>query len=187
MDVSRRLTPTTDSVAAERVTAEPVPDRRATVTALFDLHYVRLVGLARLLVDDRETAEDIVMEAFTSLHRRWHTLREPTEGYRYLRSCVLNGSRSQLRRRRVRRLHEGTPPSETASQEDLAAAGADRAALMRSMRTLPPRQRQVLVLRFYLGMSEAEVADELGIGTGSVKQHSARGLAALARALEVSG
>lgn len=77
MDVSRRLTPTTDSVAAERVTAEPVPDRRATVTALFDLHYVRLVGLARLLVDDRETAEDIVMEAFTSLHRRWHTLREP--------------------------------------------------------------------------------------------------------------
>jgi RNA polymerase sigma-70 factor (sigma-E family) len=155
------------------------------VTALFDLYYAQLVAAARLLLDDRETAEDVVMEAFTSLHRRWQTLRDPADAHRYLRSSVLNGARSQLRRRRVRRLHEGEPASEVPSREDVASAGSNRAALMGLMRALPARQRQVLVMRFYLDMSEAEVAEQLGIGTGSVKQHSARGLGALARALEV--
>ena len=73
---------------------------------MFDLHDVRLVRTARLLVDDMATAEDVVMDAFTSLHRRWETLRDPSDAHRYLRSCVLNGARSQLRRRRVRRLHD---------------------------------------------------------------------------------
>ncbi|HEU5143858.1 MAG TPA: sigma-70 family RNA polymerase sigma factor [Dermatophilaceae bacterium] len=156
------------------------------MTALFDLHYVELVATARLLVDDRETAEDVVMEAFTALHRRWQLLREPGEAHRYLRSCVLNGARSQLRRRKVRRLHEGRQREEPASPQDVAVAGTDHEALSRLMRALPTRQREVLVLRFYLDLSEAEVAEVLGIGKGSVKQHSARGLAALARALEVS-
>lgn len=173
------------SIAAAR-TSDLLPvDPRAAVTALFDVHYVELVGTARLLVDDRETAEDVVMEAFTSLHRRWHTLRDPGEAHRYLRSCVLDGARSQLRRRRVRRLHEGRPKPDTASTEDVAGEGAEHTTLMRSIGALPTRQREVLVMRFYLDMSEAEVAEALGIGRGSVKQHSSRGLAALARALEV--
>jgi DNA-directed RNA polymerase specialized sigma24 family protein len=72
------------------------------VTALFEEHYASLVRMARLLVDDRETAEDVVMDAFASLYRRWIAIRDPAEAHRYVRSCVLNGARSQLRRRRLK-------------------------------------------------------------------------------------
>jgi RNA polymerase sigma-70 factor, sigma-E family len=160
-------------------------DHRATaLTALFYAQYGRLVRTARLLVDDRETAEDVVMEAFMSLHRRWHTLRQPGDADRYLLTCVVNGARTQLRRRRVRRVHEGTS-RDAHGVSDPTDAGATRAALMHSLRNLPTRQRQVLVMRFYLDLPEAEVAEQLGISIGSVKQHSSRGLAALARSMEV--
>ena len=98
---------------------------------------------------------------------------------------MLNGARSQLRRRRVRRLVEA-PPRDVAASLDVAAAGADHVVLVRVLADLSPRQREVLVMRFFLGMHESEVATELGITPGSVKQHSARGLAALERALEGS-
>ena len=160
---------------------------RASVAALFDLHYVELVATARFLVDDRETAEDVVMEAFLSLHRHWSRLRNPNDAHRYLRSSVLNGSRSQLRRRKVRRRHEGAAGAEDlANLEDVAAHGADHTTFVEALRGLPSRQREVLVLRYYLGMQEHEVAQQLGIGTGSVKQRSSRGLAALAHLLEVT-
>jgi len=191
MEVLRRLTPRattadapgTSSPAVDRDTAH---DRDASVAAMFDLHYVRLVRTARLLVDDTATAEDVVMDAFTALHRRWHTLRDPSDANRYLRSCVLNGARSQLRRRRVRRLYDATWAPEPVSDTDVGTAGSDHAAVMQAIRALSSRQRQVLVMRFYLDMAEAEVADALGITVGSVKQHSSRGLAAVGRALEVT-
>ena len=59
-------------------------------------------------VGDSETAEDVVMDAFAALHRRWTAIRDPHEAYRYVRSCVLNGASSRLRRRRIARLHEGS-------------------------------------------------------------------------------
>ena len=89
-------------------------DRTAAVTELFQMHYPQLVRLARFLVDDAETAEDVVMDAFVALHRRWSAIRDPHDAYRYVRSCVVNGARSQLRRRRVVRLHQAVtavPPS----------------------------------------------------------------------------
>jgi len=162
-----------------------VDERAVVVTELFQARYGQLVRLSRFLVDDQESAEDVVMEAFTALYRRWRAIRDPNEAYRYVRSCVLNGSRSQLRRRRVIRLFEATadppPPS-----PDVAAAGSARATVMVLLRTLPLRQRQVLVLRYFLDLSEAEIADTLRISPGSVKTHSARGIAALAHALEAA-
>jgi RNA polymerase sigma-70 factor (sigma-E family) len=159
---------------------------RGSVAALFDLYYVELVATARFLVDDRETAEHVVMQAFLSLHEHWSSLRNPNEAHRYLRSSVVNGSRSQLRRRLVRRRHEGPDVADQASLEDVATAGAEHTMLVEALRGLPSRQREVLVLRYYVGMQEAEVAQLLGIGTGSVKQHSSRGLAALAHVLEMT-
>ncbi|MGH8969001.1 MAG: SigE family RNA polymerase sigma factor [Actinomycetes bacterium] len=171
----------------ERSSLSELPtDRTAAVTQLFNVHYTHLVRTARLLVDDKETAEDVVMDAFTSLHRRWTAIREPDEAYRYLRSCVLNGARSRLRRRRLSRLHESVLPAEPATGEDLAMQGTDRTAVMQLLRALPVRQRQVLVMRYFLDLSEAEIADELRISPGSVKTHASRGIAALGRALEVS-
>ena len=169
--------------------------RTQAVTELFNAHYGRLVRTAQLLVDDRETAEDVVMDAFTSLYSRWAAIRDPDDAYRYLRSCVLNGARSKLRRRSVRRRHEGASldrpdraerPSQASTQPGVASSGTNRAAVVGLLRGLPPRQRQVLVMRYLLDMSELEVASELGISQGSVKSHASRGLAALARVLEVA-
>jgi len=156
-------------------------DRADAVTDLFDAHYRRLVRTAALLVDDRETAEDVVMDAFLGLYRRWTAIRDPDAAYGYVRSAVLNGARSQLRRRRVSRLHERAQPmAEPTTTED----ASQRASVMQQLRALPARQRQVLVLRYYLDLSEAEIASQLRISPGSVKTHASRGLAALAKTLE---
>jgi RNA polymerase sigma-70 factor (sigma-E family) len=155
------------------------------VSELFGAYYPQLVRMARLLVDDNETAEDVVMDSFTSLYRRWSARGEPDEAYRYLRSCVLNGARSKLRRRRVVRLHDAQQgPAVTGP--DPAGESADRVTIGPMLRALPLRQRQVLVLRFFLDLSEAQIADELGISAGTVKTHCSRGLAALAEALEAT-
>ena len=164
-------------------------DVRAVVTTeLFVAHYTQFVRMARLLVDDPETAEDVVMEAFASLCRRWFAIRDRSEAHRYVRSCVLNGARSQLRRRKVVRAHESArrqPGSGGNVGQDSDGDGTDRITLTRQLAALPVRQREVLVLRYYLDMSEADIAEALGISAGSVKQHASRGLAALARELEV--
>jgi RNA polymerase sigma-70 factor (sigma-E family) len=182
--LSRRLGPGPRSAGETPAPAgELAVDRWVAVTELFNVHYAPLVRMARFLVDDGETAEDVVMDAFTSLYRRWSAIRDPDEAYRYVRSCVLNGARSRLRRRRLARLHEGVLLDDPIG-EDLGARGADRMVVMQVMRALPVRQRQVLVLRYFLDLSEAEIAHELGISTGSVKTHASRGIAALAPALE---
>jgi RNA polymerase sigma-70 factor (sigma-E family) len=176
-----------DSVTESEVSPKALPrDRAGAVTALFEEHYIGLVRMARLLVDDRETAEDVVMDAFTSLYRRWTAIRDPAEAYRYVRSSVLNGSRSQLRRRRLRRRHESGSPQKEATHDGLDTNEADRSTVTQLLRTLPYRQRQVLVLRYFVDMTEAQIAYELGVSPGSVKTHASRGLAALARALDGS-
>ena len=185
MSLPLRIPP--DSMTESEVTWNVLPrDRTSAVTALFEEHYVSLVRMARLLVDDRETAEDVVMDAFTSLYRRWAAIRDPAEAYRYVRSCVLNGARSQLRRRRLRRRHESGSPQQEADSVGLETNEADRSTLTQLLGTLPYRQRQVLVLRYFVDLTEAQIAYELGVSPGSVKTHASRGLAALARALEGS-
>jgi RNA polymerase sigma-70 factor (sigma-E family) len=159
-------------------------DRAAAVTEVFDVHYGQLVRMAWLLVDDRETAEDVVMDGLTALYRRWSAIRDPDDAYRYVRSCVLNGARSQLRRRKLARF-QATELIELPTGLDVAAEETNRVTVIDLLRNLPLRQRQVLVLRYYLDLSEAAIAETLGISTGSVKTHASRGLAALADSLEV--
>jgi RNA polymerase sigma-70 factor (sigma-E family) len=176
-----------DSLSESEVAGRVLPrDRTSAVTELFEAHYVSLVRMARLLVDDRETAEDVVMDAFTSLYRRWTAIRDPDEAHRYVRSSVLNGARSQLRRRRLRRHHETGSPDQEAIRDGFETNEADRSTVTQLLRTLPYRQRQVLVLRYFVDLTEAQIAYELGVSPGSVKTHASRGLAALARALDGS-
>jgi RNA polymerase sigma factor (sigma-70 family) len=103
-----------------------------------------------------------------------------------VRSSVLNGARSQLRRRRLRRRHESGSPHQEAARDGLETNEADRSTVTQLLRTLPYRQRQVLVLRYFVDLTEAQIAYELGVSPGSVKTHASRGLAALARALDGS-
>jgi RNA polymerase sigma-70 factor (sigma-E family) len=159
-------------------------DRDAGLTTLFLGYHRQLVGFALLLVDDLETAEDVVQDAFLALHRRWTWVRDPQAAYEYLRTSVLNGSRSQLRRRRTRRALSAPLPRTAPSAEATAADHEEQDAVLHELAALSTRQRQVLVLRYYLDQSEAEIARTLQISAGSVKQHASRGLAALTERLE---
>jgi RNA polymerase sigma-70 factor (sigma-E family) len=161
--------------------AEAAPEGPRTLEDLYREHRMRFVRLAILLVDDPATAEDVVQEAFTGLHRHWSRLRDENAALGYLRTAVVNGSRSVLRRRRTAR--EYTPPhtADARSAESLAMLSAEHQAVVSALSQLPRRQREVLVLRYYGGLSEAEIADATGISRGTVKSTASRGLDAISK------
>jgi RNA polymerase sigma-70 factor (sigma-E family) len=154
------------------------------VTQLFREHHVELVRLAALLTGDQATAEDVVQDAFEGLHRGWPGLRRPSSGLAYVRSSVLNGCRAVHRRTAVARRHApklaGRPE---AGGPDPQSAADDRGEMEAALRLLPRRQREVLVLRYYLDLDAAEIAATLRITPSTVRSANARGLAALARTL----
>ncbi|AHI01970.1 RNA polymerase sigma-70 factor (sigma-E family) [Kutzneria viridogrisea] len=158
---------------------EPAPAPALTLEDLYRTHRMRLVRLAILLVDEPATAEDVVQEAFTGLHRNWSTLRDAAAAVGYLRTAVVNGSRSVLRRRKTAR--DYTPPhtANARSAESLAMLTAEHQAVVNALAKLPPRQREVLVLRYYGDLSEAEIAEATGISKGTVKSTASRALDAL--------
>lgn len=158
----------------------------ADLTELFRLHHVELVRLAALLVRSREAGEDIVQEVFIRIHSRRAGSPDAAGALAYLRQAVINGCRSWLRRQAAaRRL--GSPDRTTAdvheSAEHEVIMAERRRRLQAELSALPGRRREVLVLRYYLGLSEAEIARTLGISQGTVKSTAARGIASLARAL----
>jgi RNA polymerase sigma-70 factor (sigma-E family) len=162
-------------------------DSSAGVGAVFEIHYAHLVRLARQLVDDPNEAEDVVMDAFAGLSRHWSRVRRSEDAFFYLRASVVNGTRSRLRRLRVARDSRRTQlERDAAPAEQLAMVHLEYEAVARVLRTLSRRQREVLVLRYSGGASEAEIAETLGISVGSVKTHASRGLRAVADRLEGS-
>jgi RNA polymerase sigma-70 factor (sigma-E family) len=158
------------------------------ISVLFRQHYAELVRLAVMMVGDRPAAEDVVQDVFARLHARRDRTRPAGDPLAYVRACVLNGCRTALRRRSIALRHVGSRgplpalAHESAEHEVIAAEG--RRQVLAALATLPRRRREVLVLRYYLGLREAEVAAVLGITPGTVKSTTARGLGALARALE---
>lgn len=159
---------------------------RGELEAAYAEHYRPLVRLASLLVDDLATCEEVVQDAFVSVWGRGPGRCDPDRLPAYLRSAVLNGARSQLRRRGVRRRHLRSvePPASAPAAEQAALAGDPDGGILHALRALPDRQRAVLVLRYYLDLSESEIAATLGISAGSVKTHAHRGLQGLEAALE---
>jgi RNA polymerase sigma-70 factor (sigma-E family) len=157
-----------------------------TLEDLYRQHRIRLVRLAILLVDETATAEDVVQEAFTGLHRHWSGLRDEAAALGYLRTAVVNGSRSVLRRRKTARGYIPPHQANARSAESLAMLTTEHHAVVAALGQLPPRQREVLVLRYYGGMSEAEIAAATGVSRGTVKSSASRALDALQRILEHS-
>lgn len=164
----------------DRVPIAPPVD----IAQLYATQRLGLVRLAILLVDDLPSAEDVVQDAFMALHRRQHTLRSPEAAAGYLRTSVINGCRSALRRRRVRRRHPDAelPPAGQPVDDHLLAA-EEHERVLSAVRTLPRRQREVLVLRYWSDLSEADIAATLGIAIGTVKSNASRGLARLEKLL----
>jgi len=164
------------------------------LTDLYAGYWHSLVRLSWLLVRDQQLAEETVQDAFVAMHSRWSRLRNQELALAYLRRCVVNSSRSVLRHRTVEnrylsaetsaRSAYGTTEEPSAEARALEHATGER--LLAALGRLSRRQREVLTLRYYLDLSEAQIADALSISTGSVKAHAHRGLIALRSDVETT-
>lgn len=155
----------------------------ADLPELFRLHYLALVRLAMRLVDDQDTAEDLVQDVFAGLSRR---ALLADDAYGYLRAAVLNRSRSVLRRRRVARAFAviRVPHQDGDAADAPALRQADRDRMLAAIGRLPRRQREVVVLRYYEDLPVGEIASLLGTSPGAVSSALNRALTALAAATE---
>ncbi|MFD9333712.1 SigE family RNA polymerase sigma factor [Streptomyces sp. NPDC060028] len=156
------------------------------LTETYQAHYRSLLGLAALLLDDTASCEDVVQEAFIRVHSARNRVRDRDKTLAYLRQTVVNLSRSALRRRILGLKLLPKPMPDMASAEEGAYDQLERDDLIKSMRGLQRRQREVLVLRYFADMTEAQVAETLGISLGSVKAYGSRGIAALRVAMEAA-
>lgn len=168
----------------------------AAVAELYAAHWTGLVRLAWLLLRDDQGAEEVVQDAFIAVHRHWGSLRSKEKAAAYLRRSVVNGARSGLRHRGVEQRYvarqggsgpdgaRGIDRSVEANPEDRALDIEATRSMVTALGRLPQRQREVLTMRYYLDLSEAEIADALGISTGSVKAHAHRGLVSLRDRME---
>ena len=156
------------------------------VTALYQAHAVGLIRLAIVMLGDRGAAEDVVQDAFLGLYRHWDRLADPGNALTYVRSAVLNRCRNALRQRGQRERHDRQGPGPTASEsaEAVALIGEEHQQVLAAIRALPDRQREALVLRFYLDLSEEETARAMGVSRGTVKSATSRAVAALGRKLK---
>lgn len=153
------------------------------VTALYEAHALSLTRLAYVMLGDRPAAEDVVQEAFLGLYKRWSRLRDTANAPGYLRTSVLNGCRMVLRSR-ARRDDRTAGELPWESAEATALVGEEYRRLLLAIRALPPRQRETLVLRYYLDLSEEETARSMGIRRGTVKSATSRALAALGQRMQ---
>lgn len=160
-------------------------DAERAVTSLYGQHYRTLVRLAALLVRDVATAEEVVQDSFIAMQASWRKLRDTEKALSYLRQSVVNRSRSVLRHRVVVDKNAPKPAPDMPSAEQGAISLLERSAVIAALRTLPPRQREALVLKYYADLSEAQIAASMGISRGAVKSHTARGVAALRVVLEM--
>ena len=167
-------------------------DADVAIAELYAAHWRGLVRLAWLLLRDDQGAEEVVQDAFISVHRRWDSLRSHESATAYLRRSVVNGARSSLRHRGVEERYLERQQGDATAHGRHTSASAEEHALddeatttmIGALGRLPQRQREVLTMRYYLDLSEAEIADALGISAGSVKAHAHRGLAALRDRME---
>ena len=160
------------------------------VVRLFHSEGRSLVRLARLFVDDRDAAEDLVQEAFLRLARHAGDIDAVDRAPAYLRSIVLNLARDHNRRGLVSLRHHAAEGREIDVTEDPATELADRLArdddharVLESVRRLPIRQRDCITLRYFEEYPIERIATTLGVSTNSVKTHLRRGMAHLGRAL----
>ncbi|MEU1120926.1 MULTISPECIES: SigE family RNA polymerase sigma factor [unclassified Streptomyces] len=167
------------------------PTGRSSVTASGDIDLLYrhrrldLVRLAVLLVDDIPTAEDVVQEAFAGLYRRHgNAFDRIVDPEAYVRRSVVNTSRDVLRRRRTVRAYIPPRVLPAPPPEEEILLKEEHQEVLRALRLLTVRQREVLVLRYWSNMSEADIAAALGLSRGAVKSTASRALTALAKRLE---
>lgn len=163
---------------------ETEQDAARATAELYASQYSSMVRLAALLVRDASMAEEIVQEAFIAMHASWRRLRETDKATAYLRQAVVNKSHSVLRHRMVTERNAPPPPPDMPSAEQGAIEQLERSAVIAALQELPQRQREALVLKYYVQLQEAQIASVMGISRGAVKSHIFRGMSALRIVLE---
>ena len=163
----------------------PVPaaaqwDADQAITAIYATEYRSLVRLAAALVGDAGIAGEVVQDSFVAMYGAWSRLRDRDKALAYLRRSVISRSRSALRQAMAA---DGNAPKPTPGIMPSAEQGAitqpERSAVISAMYTLSPRQREALMLRFYLDLSERQAASAMGLSLGAANYHTARAKAAL--------
>lgn len=158
-------------------------DPDGAVISLYRMHVLGLTRLALVMLGDRPAAEDVVQDAFCGLYTHWRRLSDPAKALPNLRASVLNGCRNHRRRwYRPGRVPAGWEHAESAESSVLLAE--EHRDVLAGLQRLPARQREALVLRFYLELAEPEIAQAMGISQGTVKSTTSRALAALGRILQ---
>lgn len=149
--------------------------------SLFEQEGRSLVRLARIFTDDRNAAEDLVQEAFIRLYRSAHRIEDGERAPAYLRSIVMNLCRDHNRRGLMSLRHASTSQdlARPVEPDQSVVRTEQQAEVIDALLSLSPRQRECLALRFYLDMTEAQIAQALGISSNSVKTHCRRGMAAM--------
>ena len=147
-----------------------------------------MVRLAYALTGDQGHAEDVAQAAFARAYAFWPKVRRTENPEGYVRRIVINENRNRFRRPRVaERLTDAPPESACAdtTSADATRQYDERSALMAALQRLGPRQRAVVVLRYWLGLTEAETAAELNCSVGTVKSQASRALATLRQSAEL--
>jgi RNA polymerase sigma-70 factor (sigma-E family) len=178
------------AVFAEWITTEAAAagwardDVEVVIERLFTEQGAGLVRLARFFVDDVDAAEDLVQEGFIKLARSLHRIEDPSRVPAYLRSIVLNLARDHNRRGLVSLRHRSRlwDPGSGGPDEEWEIADEHR-QVIEALRTLPPGQRNCLVLRYYLELSNRDIADTLGVSINTVKTQLQRGMRRLENVL----
>ena len=152
------------------------------LAGLFSQHYVALVRMTVVLLRDLPAAEEVVQDAFVATHGR--RLRDPDKALAYLRRAVVNGSRSVLRHRTLEDRNPPRPLPDMPSAEHGAMVRLEMSAVAAALGTLPRRQREAVILRYYADLSETETAAAMGISEGAMKRHAHQGVAALRQRLD---
>lgn len=163
---------------------EPDEESPTKLETLYQRYFLELGRIAFLLTRDLQEAEDIVSDVFLRVAEKYN-VQDLEDPLAFLRAAVVNRSRSVLRHRVVQdkaapKLLQLDPGDNTS---EAAINNADIGLVMRALRQLPIRQREAVVLRYYVDLNERETAETMGIKTGSVKSHAARGIATLRRVL----
>jgi RNA polymerase sigma-70 factor (sigma-E family) len=161
-----------------------VGDRDVAIEVLFRNDHRKLLALAALVLRDADAAEDIVQEAYARVYVAWSSIAADEARSAYVRRTVINLSRSRIRRLMTARKHRSGAVSYVVSAEDQALRQSDWSPVVAAVRDLPRRQRECLSLRYVFDLSEAEIADALGISPGAVKGYTHRGLKKLAAELD---
>jgi len=155
----------------------------AEVVELYEANHAGLLRFASLMAPENGMAEDLVQEAFVRLYKSWGRIRDPEKVPAYLRSTVANLARGRGRRMGVAQRNRPAPGPDASSAEEGAIRDESRNEVVATLRTLPGRQRECLVLRYYEGLNETEIAKTLGISVGSVRTHTSRGMATMQKRL----